>query len=303
MGATEATGESIWLRTANRARRGRGLWGMLGGPTVPAMTVSIPAPSPDPIIIFQDVHKAFGSKVVYAGLNLEVNPGETLTIIGGSGVGKSVLLKLLIGLLSTDAGAILFKGKDVTKMSERQRGKVRSQIAMLFQGAALFDSISVGENVAYGLREHCRDEMNEQEIRNRVAWALSLVGLPGIEPMRPSDLSGGMKKRVGLARAVAVRPEVVLYDEPTTGLDPINTTRINHMITGLKHVLGITSIVVTHDMTSAYKVSDRIAMVHRGRIIATGTPGQIERSRNQNVQDFIQGNAPVTEDVETLLTT
>lgn len=164
-------------------------------------------------------------------------------------------------------------------------------------------SISVGDNVAYGLREHFRDQMTEQEIRQRVEWALALVGLPGIEWMRPSDLSGGMKKRVGLARAVAVRPEVVLYDEPTTGLDPINTTRINHMIVGLKKALGITSIVVTHDMASAYKVSDRIAMVHRGRVIAAGTPQQIQRLQNKHVQDFIRGDAPVNEDVETLLTT
>jgi phospholipid/cholesterol/gamma-HCH transport system ATP-binding protein len=249
------------------------------------------------------VAKAFGPKVVYDGLDLDVFPGETLTIIGGSGVGKSVLLKLLIGLLRADRGSIRFQGREVTKLGDREMGKVRSHIAMLFQGAALFDSISVGENVAYGLREHFRAEMTDGEIDKRVEWALALVGLPGVETMRPADLSGGMKKRVGLARAIAVRPDVVLYDEPTTGLDPINTTRINHMITGLKRALGITSIVVTHDMASAYKVSDRIAMVHRGRIIATGAPAEIQQSANRHVNDFIRGHAPVNEDVETLLTT
>jgi len=266
------------------------------------MSDAAPA-EPDRIISFRDVHKAFGPKSVYAGLELDIYAGETITIIGGSGVGKSVMLKLLIGLLKSDRGSIRFKGQEITRMTERQLGVLRTQIGMLFQGAALFDSISVGDNVAYGLREHFRDQMTEQDIRQRVEWSLALVGLPGIEWMRPSDLSGGMKKRVGLARAVAVRPEVVLYDEPTTGLDPINTTRINHMIIGLKKALGITSIVVTHDMASAYKVSDRIAMVHRGRIIAAGTPQQIQRSQNKYVQDFIRGDAPVNEDVETLLTT
>jgi phospholipid/cholesterol/gamma-HCH transport system ATP-binding protein len=257
----------------------------------------------EPIIQFRGVHKAFGEKVVYAGLDLDVYPGETLTIIGGSGVGKSVMIKMLIGLLKVDRGSIRFRGQEITAMSERDLQRVRQHIAMLFQGAALFDSVNVGENVAYGLREHFRKEMSEEDIRARVAWALGLVGLSGIEAMAPSDLSGGMKKRVGLARAVAVRPDVVLYDEPTTGLDPINTTRINHMITGLRRVLGITSVVVTHDMASAYAISDRIAMVHRGRIIASGTPAQIQASEVRHLADFIRGNAPVNEDLDTLLTT
>ena len=257
----------------------------------------------EPLIQFRGVHKAFGNKVVYAGLDLDVYPGETLTIIGGSGVGKSVMIKMLIGLLKADKGSIRFRGQEITTMSERELQTVRQRIAMLFQGAALFDSIDVGENVAYGLREHFRKKMSEQDIRERVAWALGLVGLSGIETMAPSDLTGGMKKRVGLARAVALRPDVVLYDEPTTGLDPINTTRINHMITGLRRVLGITSVVVTHDMASAYSISDRIAMVHRGRIIATGTPEQIRASDNPHLADFIRGNAPENEDLDTLLTT
>jgi phospholipid/cholesterol/gamma-HCH transport system ATP-binding protein len=258
-------------------------------------------PHGEPIIRFRDVHKAFGPKVVYRGLDLDVYPGETLTIIGGSGVGKSVMLKLLIGLLKADSGKIFFGEEEVTAMNERQQGRLRQRIAMLFQGAALFDSISVGENVAYGLREHFRSQMTESEISQRVNWALSLVGLPGIETMRPADLSGGMKKRVGLARAIAVHPDVLLYDEPTTGLDPINTTRINHLIVGLKRALGVTSIVVTHDMASAYKISDRMAMVHKGRIIAQGAPREIESSDLPMVRDFMRGDAPVNEDVETLL--
>lgn len=259
--------------------------------------------SGEPLIRFKGVKKAFGPKVIYRGLDLEVYPGETLTIMGGSGVGKSVMLKLLIRLLETDQGSVYFHGEDVTKLSEREVSKVRRRIAMLFQGAALFDSVSVGDNVAYGLREHFRHEMTEPQMAERVDWALSLVGLPGIEHMRPADLSGGMKKRVGLARAIAIQPEVLLYDEPTTGLDPINTERINHLINGLKAALHVTSIVVTHDMKSAFSVSDRMAMVHSGHIILHGTPDEFRFSTDPRVSDFINGVAPVTEDVETLLKT
>lgn len=255
----------------------------------------------EPIIRFRDVKKAFGEKVVYRGLSLDVLPGETLTVIGGSGVGKSVMLKLLIRLLEADAGSITFHGEEITSMKEVKARFLRRRIAMLFQGAALFDSISVGGNVAYGLHEHYRDEMTETQIAERVDWALSLVGLPGIEGMRPSDLSGGMKKRVGLARAIAVQPEVLLYDEPTTGLDPINTERINHLIRGLKKALTVTSIVVTHDMKSAFSISDRMAMVQAGEIILQGTPQEFERSNDPRVENFIRGIAPVNEDVETLL--
>jgi phospholipid/cholesterol/gamma-HCH transport system ATP-binding protein len=223
--------------------------------------------------------------------------------MGGSGVGKSVMLKLLIRLLEADGGSITYHGEEVTKMTESQIAVTRQRIAMLFQGAALFDSITVGENVAYGLHEHYRREMTESQIKERVAWALSLVGLPGIETMRPADLSGGMKKRVGLARAIAVRPEVLLYDEPTTGLDPVNTERINHLIRGLKAALKVTSIVVTHDMGSAFKISDRMAMVFRGEIILSGTPTEFRDSTDPRVRDFIHGTAPVNEDVETLLRT
>lgn len=257
----------------------------------------------EPLIRFIHVKKAFGEKVVYSDLNLDVYPGETITVMGGSGVGKSVMLKLLIGLLEADSGSILFHGEEVTTMKESKIAVVRQRIAMLFQGSALFDSLSVGENVAYGLHEHYGRKMTAAQIAERVDWALSLVGLPGIEEMRPSDLSGGMKKRVGMARAIAVQPEVILYDEPTTGLDPINTERINHLIRGLKAALKATSIVITHDMKSAFEISDRMAMVYRGEIIATGTPSDFQHSMDQRVKDFIMGNAPVHEDVESLLRT
>ncbi|NUP05862.1 MAG: ATP-binding cassette domain-containing protein [Polyangiaceae bacterium] len=255
----------------------------------------------EPLIRFSGVRKAFGPKTIYRHLDLDVFGGETLVVMGGSGVGKSVMLKLLIRLLETDRGNISFHGRDVTTMRDSDVARVRRSIAMLFQGAALFDSISVGENVQYGLREHFRDEMTPQQMNERVDWALSLVGLPGIEHMRPADLSGGMKKRVGLARAIAIQPEVLLYDEPTTGLDPINTERINHLIMGLKEALNVTSIVVTHDMKSAFTIADRMAMVHSGAIILHGTPETFKFSTDPRVHDFINGIAPVNEDVETLL--
>jgi phospholipid/cholesterol/gamma-HCH transport system ATP-binding protein len=257
--------------------------------------------SSEPIIEFNGIKKAFGQKVIYSGLNLKVLRGEVLTICGGSGVGKSVMLKMLIGLLHADAGTITFDGQDTTRMDETQLGAVRRRIAMLFQSGALFDSLTVGENVAYGLEEHFRDKMTKEERADRVSWALSLVDLPGIELLQPADLSGGMRKRVGLARAIAVQPEVLLYDEPTTGLDPINTARVNHLIMGLQEKLKITSIVVTHDMRSAFEISDHLAMVRTGRIIAYGTAEEFQASADQRVRDFIEGRAPVKEDVETLL--
>jgi phospholipid/cholesterol/gamma-HCH transport system ATP-binding protein len=257
----------------------------------------------NPLIRFRGVVKAFGPKLVYNGLNLEVTRGEVLSVCGGSGVGKSVMLKMLIGLLRPDRGSIVFDSEEVTSMSEDQLSIVRRRIAMLFQSGALFDSLSVGENVAYGLEEHFRYKMTKEDIRERVNWALSLIDLPGIELMRPSDLSGGMRKRVALARAIAVQPEVLLYDEPTTGLDPINTARVNHLIMGLQEKLHITSIVVTHDMKSLFSISDKVAMVHSGRIICHGTVDQFRSSTDPRVSDFIEGRAPVKEDVETLLST
>ncbi len=253
------------------------------------------------LIEFRGVRRAFGTKIVYRDLNLDIQPGESLTIIGGSGQGKSVMLKMLIGLLKADGGSIKFDGQEVLGLPEKALSEIRKRVGMLFQGAALFDSLTVKENVAYGLREQFRT-MTEAQITERVAESLTYVGLPGIEHMWPSDLSGGMKKRVGLARAIAVRPEVLLYDEPTTGLDPINTTRINRLILHLKRTLNITSVVVTHDMNSAFTISDRIAMIHSGTVIFSGTPDEIRSSPEPRVRDFIEGNAPQDEDTATLLT-
>jgi phospholipid/cholesterol/gamma-HCH transport system ATP-binding protein len=255
------------------------------------------------LIDFKNVKKAFGSKVVYSQLDVSITKGETVTILGPSGSGKSVMLKMLIGLLEVDSGEILFDGRDVTTMEEKDLYEVRRRIAYLFQGAALFDSLTVGENVAYGLREQNWDTMSDAEIVKRVGQSLQMVGLPGIEDMRPSDLSGGMKKRVGLARTLALQPEVILYDEPTTGLDPINTARINHLIMGIKRALGLTSVVVTHDMGTAFSVSDRIVMLGRGRVVMSGTPDDFRRTQDPFVRDFIDGKAPEVEDVDVLLST
>jgi phospholipid/cholesterol/gamma-HCH transport system ATP-binding protein len=255
----------------------------------------------EPFIRFKRIRKAFGPKVVYQRLDLDIERGKAITIVGGSGVGKSVMLKMLIGLLKPDAGSITFDGQEVTGMGAEELSLLRQRIAMLFQGGALFDSLDVRDNVAYGLEEHFHFKMSRQDIDERVAWALELVGLPGVETMWPADLSGGMKKRVALARAIAVKPEVVLYDEPTTGLDPINTARVNHLIMGLQEKLKITSIVVTHDMKSAFTVSDHLAMVHGGRIIFEAPCAEFRDSKDPRVHDFIEGIAPVQEDVETLL--
>ncbi|MCL2778507.1 MAG: ATP-binding cassette domain-containing protein [Polyangiaceae bacterium] len=258
-------------------------------------------PNSEILIRFEKVGKAFGSKIVYNRLSLDIFRGETITILGASGSGKSVMLKMLIGLLEADSGRIMFDGQDITRMEERQLYEVRRRVAYLFQGAALFDSLSVGENVAYGLREQNWNTMSDAEIATRVAQSLTMVGLPGIEPMRPSDLSGGMKKRVGLARTLALQPEVILYDEPTTGLDPINTARINHLIVSIKRSLGLTSLVVTHDMGTAFSVSDRLVMLGKNRVLMEGTPESFRQTHDPYVRDFIDGRAPEVEDVDVLL--
>jgi len=244
----------------------------------------------DVIISFRGITKAFGHNAIYDGLDLDIHRGETITVIGGSGTGKSVMLKMLIGLMRPDAGQIWFDGTELTALGEEGLIPVRRRIGMLFQGAALFDSLTVAENIAYPLREHLN--MSPAERADRVREVLALVGLPGIEEMKPAELSGGMKKRVGLARAIAVRPEVIMYDEPTTGLDPINTNRINEMIVRTREALGVTSIVVTHDMHSAFQVSDRIAMLWARRIAAVGTVDEISRSEDPMVRSFIEGRSP-----------
>jgi len=229
--------------------------------------------------------KAFGRNVVLNGLDLDIFAGEVVTIIGESGSGKSILLKAMMGLLEVDAGTIRFDGDDVTSQTERQWTQTRRRIGMLFQESALFDSLNVDENVGYALREQAT--MPEEEIVQRIAETLALVGLPGIEAMAPSDLSGGMRKRVALARAVAVRPEIVFYDEPAEGLDPINVTRVNRLLLGLQKSLNVTSVVVTHNLKAAFAISDRLALIHDGKVAATGDPETFLESDDAVVREFI----------------
>ncbi len=239
------------------------------------------------LVEVRGVAKSFGRKRVYQDVDLEVERGETLTILGPSGSGKSVLLKLLIGLIKPDRGAIFIDGIDIAPLDERELRQVRRKVGMLFQAAALFDSMPVGENVAYGLREHF--DWPPERVRQRVAECLAWVGLEGIEALAPSALSGGMQKRVGLARALAPGPELILYDEPTTGLDPANTRRIQDLIVSLKQRLGVTSIVITHDVTSALAVSDRLALVGNRRIALTVAVESARRAPPPELERFVQG--------------
>jgi phospholipid/cholesterol/gamma-HCH transport system ATP-binding protein len=258
----------------------------------------VSASEPNALIVFDDLWKAFGRKVVYEGLSLTVRKGETLTVIGGSGTGKSVLLKCLIGLLYPDKGRVFFEGQDLSGFTEVQMREVRRKVAMVFQSAALFDSLTVGENIAYPLREQFPGLGND-EVAARVAKNLKRVNLPGIEAMKPADLSGGMRKRVGLARAIATEPEVILWDEPTTGLDPISTQIIDELIVSMKEQLGCTSIVVTHDMESAFYVSDRIAMLAQKKIVETGTVKAMRASTNPDVRAFLDARVGKTREGQT----
>ncbi|MDH7513224.1 MAG: ABC transporter ATP-binding protein [Clostridiales bacterium] len=236
-----------------------------------------------------DLHKAFGPNKVLRGVNLTVSKGETMVVIGQSGSGKSVLLKLMIGLLKPDAGRIAIDDEDITRLNDEALQRITKKFGLLFQGSALFDSMTVAENVRFGLERHtCYSPAEMDEL---VAESLARVGLSGVENLMPHQLSGGMKKRVGLARAIAYRPEIMLYDEPSTGIDPIRADAINDLINKLKAEMGVTSVVITHDMASSYKVADRIAMLFDGRIIEEGTPDEIKRSQNPVVQQFIHGKA------------
>jgi len=241
-----------------------------------------------------NLSKSFTSSEVLDNLNLIINSGEVIVIIGRSGCGKSVLLKHIIGLIKPDMGQVIVDGNDMTRLEEYELDKLRLSFGMLFQGSALFDSMTVGENVGFTLREHT--DMSEEEIRKKVANSLELVGLKGIENLMPSELSGGMKKRVGLARAICNNPKIILYDEPTTGLDPIMADAINDLIIDLNSKLNVTSIVVTHDMVSAYKIADRIAMLYKGKIIEIGAPEEIKNTKDPIVKQFITGAAkgPIT---------
>lgn len=243
----------------------------------------------------RDVQKSFHGRPILRGMSLTVEKGEALVIIGRSGCGKSVFLKHLIGLILPDSGAVAVEGVDWKALKARELMKMRLRMGMLFQSAALFDSLSIGENVGFGLTEH--SGMKRADIGARVAEALERVGLPGIEHMKPSDISGGMRKRVGLARAICMKPEIVLYDEPTTGLDPINADAINDLIVDLGKGMRMTSVIVTHDMKSAQKIATRIAMMYEGKVRQIGRPGDVLNSSDPVVRQFVTGSArgPITD--------
>jgi phospholipid/cholesterol/gamma-HCH transport system ATP-binding protein len=234
---------------------------------------------------FCDVYKAFGENVLYEGLNLEIRKGEILTILGGSGSGKSIMLKMMLGLVRADQGEIWIGEHELGALDERALLPVRRKVGMLFQGGALFDSMSVLDNVSYGMVE--RGERDRVVIAQRVAEVLSSVGMSDIEALMPSELSGGMKKRVALARAICVLPEILLYDEPTTGLDPVNVRRISELILTLRAQLGVTSVVVTHDLASAFMVSDRLAMLAERRIVEVAPPAQFKQSAQPAVREML----------------
>ncbi len=234
--------------------------------------------------------------MILNNMSLTVRRGETKAIIGRSGVGKSVLLKNIVGLIRPDSGSIKINGVEVTNLNDKEYDKLRMEIGMVFQGGALFDSMNVGENVGFVLNEFMN--LDQKTVKDKVHDALGLVGLKDVEHMMPSQLSGGMKKRVSLARVLCMEPHIILYDEPTSEVDPITAAAINHLIIELRDKLKVTSIMVTHDMNSAYQVADSIAMFYRGQVIADGKPDEIKNSKHPVVQQFIHGEAhgPITED-------
>src|SRR6266550_3891685 len=234
-----------------------------------------------------DVHKSFGSKRVLEGFSLEVEEGETMVIVGYSGSGKSVAIKHIVGLLEPDSGTARVVGKEVPRLTRPELYALRSNVGYVFQFAALFDSMSIGDNVAMGLRKEHR--LSESEIATRVTESLELVDLPGVETKFPSELSGGMRKRVGIARAIARRPKYILYDEPTTGLDPVTSAVIDQLMVRMREKLGVTSIVITHDMRSAYMVGSRIAMLYEGQARQVGTVDEVRQSTDPVVRQFVDG--------------
>jgi phospholipid/cholesterol/gamma-HCH transport system ATP-binding protein len=239
------------------------------------------------VIKLNDVYKAFGAKKVLEGFSLEVDEGETMVLIGYSGTGKSVAIKHIVGLLEPDQGTVFVDDQEVPRLSRSDLYALRSHIGYVFQFAALFDSLSIGDNVAMGLRKEGR--LNEREIMARVGEALELVDLPGVESKFPAELSGGMRKRVGIARAIARQPKYMLYDEPTTGLDPVTSAIIDQLMIRMREKLGVTSIVVTHDMRSAYTVGSRIAMLFEGKVRQVGTVDEIQHTSDPIVRQFIEG--------------
>jgi phospholipid/cholesterol/gamma-HCH transport system ATP-binding protein len=241
------------------------------------------------VIEIRGLKKRLGSKQVLDGIDLDVPNGQTLVVLGPSGTGKSVLLKHILGLMTADAGSILVDGEEIVGKSERELHPIRQRFGMLFQGAALFDSMTVEENVGLALREHQR--LPDDEVRRRACERLEWVGLEGISDAKPSSLSGGMRKRVGLARAIIMDPQFILYDEPTTGLDPITAEGIDDLIRDMQRRLGVTSIVVTHDLKSAFKVGDGFAMLYGGKVVFYGAADEVRNTRNPYVRQFIEGSS------------
>ncbi len=245
----------------------------------------------DPFVEFQDVHKAYGKKQVLRGATVKVFRGEVLIIMGGSGTGKSVTLRHMLGLEAPDSGRVIVEEEDITDLPEEELYRVRKKFGMLFQSAALFDSMNVFENIAFPLREHT--EMSEDEIGRAVKEKLELVNLPNTELLMPTDLSGGMRKRVGLARSIVLDPKVILYDEPTTGLDPITAQTINELIIDLQAKLNVTSVVVTHDIHSAFSVGDRVAFLHEGIFEWVGSMDDARDSDHARLREFLKASAVV----------
>lgn len=241
----------------------------------------------EPMIKVRQLKIAFGAKEVLNDVNFDVMPGETLAIIGPSGTGKSTVIKVLTGLLQPTAGSVIIDNQETNAFTEEEWNGLRKHMGVVFQYSALFDFLTVGENVAFGLRRHF--QLDEDEIQRRVGILLDLVGMPGTQSMLPSELSGGMKKRVGLARALAMQPQMVFYDEPTSGLDPVMTMTISRLIRKTQQKLGVSSVLVTHDMASAYYAADRIAMLYKGKIVQLGTVEEIKNSQNPVVKAFING--------------
>jgi phospholipid/cholesterol/gamma-HCH transport system ATP-binding protein len=240
-----------------------------------------------PAIELRNVEKAFSGKEVLRGVNVKVYPGETFTLLGGSGSGKSVCLKHMVGLLAADKGQVLIDGKDMTCRRETEWVSERRRFGVLFQGAALFDSLNVHENIAYPLRQHL--DLSPAELSDRVDECLVAVGLPGTEKLMPAELSGGMKKRIGLARAIAMQPEFILYDEPTTGLDPANQKRVGDLIVELQERLKVTSVVVTHELDLCFSISDRVSLLKDGSVVAQGNSEEMRSSSHPDVQAFLEG--------------
>ena len=248
------------------------------------------------MIEIRNLYKVFGAQMILNNMSLTVRRGETKAIIGRSGVGKSVLLKNIVGLIRPDSGSIKINGVEVTNLKEKEYDKLRMEIGMVFQGGALFDSMNVGENVGFVLNEFMN--LDKKTVADKVHDALGLVGLKDVEEMMPSQLSGGMKKRVSLARVLCMEPHIILYDEPTSEVDPITAAAINNLIIELRDKLKVTSIMVTHDMNSAFQVADSIAMFYKGQVIADGKPDEIKNSKHPVIQQFIHGEAqgPITDD-------